>query len=73
MTEKVEQLLEQLVRMQALALTSGAKTQTEAIHSLLLAGLEPNRIAELMNTTPATVRAAKQSLGKKPSRSGGPK
>jgi DNA-binding NarL/FixJ family response regulator len=73
MTERAEQLLEQLVRMHALMLTSEAKTQTEAAHVLLRAGLDTNRIAELLDTTPATVRAAKQSLGKKASRGGGAK
>lgn len=71
--ERVEQLLEQLVRMQALTLTSSAKTQTEAIHMLLRAGLETNRIAELLGTTPGTARAAKQLLNKKPSREGAAK
>lgn len=70
MSEKMELLLEQLVRLQALALTSSAKTQTEAIHLLLRAGLTSAQIAELLGTTPATVRAAKQIANKRTNREG---
>ena len=58
MSEQMEQRLDEIVRLLALSLRRTAENQTEAILLLSQAKLEPNRIAELVGTTPATVRAA---------------
>jgi predicted transcriptional regulator len=54
----------------ALSLRQGMESQTEAILAFSQAGLEASRIAELLGTTPATVRATKQKAAKKPARKG---
>lgn len=59
MSERVESLLDELVRLTALSIRRGMETQTEAILAFKELGLQPERIAELVGTTPATVRAAK--------------
>jgi DNA-binding NarL/FixJ family response regulator len=68
MSERTDQLLDELVRLTALSLRRGMDSQTEAILAFLQAGLEPSRIAELLGTTPATVRATKQKAANKPAR-----
>lgn len=55
-TERTNQLLDEVVRLLALSIRRGTETQGEAIRLLSEAGLEINRIAELVGTTPATVR-----------------
>jgi transcriptional regulator len=67
-SERSEQLLDEIVRLMALSLRRGTENQTEAILAFSQAGLEASRIAELLGTTPATVRAAKQKAAKKPAR-----
>jgi DNA-binding CsgD family transcriptional regulator len=57
--------LDELVRLQALALVRDCKNQAEAIALLGLAGLSNNRIAELLGTTPATVRVALHKRARK--------
>jgi hypothetical protein len=56
--ETVEKRLDEIVRLLALSLRRTTENQAEAILLLSQAKLEPNRIAELVGTTPATVRAA---------------
>jgi DNA-directed RNA polymerase specialized sigma24 family protein len=56
--DRTNQLLDEIVRLLALEVRNGAESQTAAITLLSDAGLEPNRIAELVGTTPATVRSA---------------
>lgn len=51
-----------------LSLRRDMESQTEAILAFSQAGLEGSRIAELLGTTPATVRATKQKAAKKPAR-----
>lgn len=68
MSERAEQLLDEIVRLMALSLRQGMESQTEAILAFSQAGLEASRIAELLGTTPATVRATKQKATKKPAR-----
>jgi DNA-binding NarL/FixJ family response regulator len=68
MSERTDQLLDELVRLTALSLRRSMDSQTEAILAFLQAGLEPSRIAELLGTTPATVRAAKQKASTSPAR-----
>jgi DNA-binding NarL/FixJ family response regulator len=65
-TERTEQLLEELVRLKVMSLRRDMGSQTEAILAFSESGFEPVRIAELLGTTPATVRAAKQKASKKP-------
>jgi DNA-directed RNA polymerase specialized sigma24 family protein len=56
-SEYMEQRLDEIVRLLALSLSQTTENQTEAILLLSQANLEPNRIAELVGTTPATVRS----------------
>lgn len=54
MTERTDELLDEVVRLFALSLRQGMESQTEAILAFSQAGLETGRIAELLGTTPAT-------------------
>ena len=65
MTEYMEQRLDEIVRLLALSLRETTETQTEAILLLAQAKLEPNRIAELVGTTSATVRATQSKSKEK--------
>jgi DNA-directed RNA polymerase specialized sigma24 family protein len=56
-SEYMEQRLDEIVRLLALSLRRTTENQTEAILLLSQANLDPNRIAELVGTTAATVRA----------------
>jgi DNA-directed RNA polymerase specialized sigma24 family protein len=56
-SEYMEQRLDEIVRLLALSLRRTTDNQTEAILLLSQAKLEPNRIAELVGTTPGTVRS----------------
>jgi hypothetical protein len=57
MSGEVEQRLDEIVRLLALSLRRTTENQTEAILLLSQARLDPSRIAELVGTTAATVRA----------------
>jgi DNA-directed RNA polymerase specialized sigma24 family protein len=57
--DRIEQHLDEIVRLLALMMRQNAENQTEAIRLLTQAGFEPTRIAQLLGTTPATVRTAK--------------
>jgi DNA-binding CsgD family transcriptional regulator len=70
MTERAEQLLDEIVRLMALSIRKDMGSQTEAILAFSQAGLDPARIAELLGTTPATVRSTKQKAAKKSSQKG---
>lgn len=68
MSERSEQLLDEIVRLMALSLRQGFESQNEAILAFSQAGLDAPRIAELLGTTPATVRATKHNATKKPTK-----
>lgn len=70
MSERTEQLLDEIVRLTVLSLRQGFESQNEAILAFSQAGLDAPRIAELLGTTPATVRATKQKAAKKPAKKG---
>jgi hypothetical protein len=56
---RTDQLLDEIARLIAVAIKRGAENQNAVIISMLQSGLEAPRIAELLGTTPATVRAAR--------------
>ncbi len=58
---KMVELLEQILRVQAIQVASG-KGVTEGARLLKLAGLDNRMIAEVLNTTPATVRSVTANL-----------
>jgi DNA-directed RNA polymerase specialized sigma24 family protein len=60
MSERTDELLDELVRLVALDLRKGMETQAEAIAAFTGAGLRPQRIAELLGTTTGTVNSAQQ-------------
>ena len=60
-TEKMVELLEQILRVQAIQVASG-KGVTEGARLLKLAGLDNQTIADVLNTTSATVRAVTSNL-----------
>jgi DNA-binding CsgD family transcriptional regulator len=62
---QTEQLLDQIVSLLALSVTRDSQTQTEAIMTLARAGLQPAKIAELLDTSPGSVRATQSQAGKK--------
>lgn len=62
----VEELLDQVVRLQALQIRMNFPNQAETIIELSKAGIGPSRIAELMGTTPGTVKVAIQRSKTKP-------
>jgi hypothetical protein len=64
-TERSEELLDELVRLVAYALRRDLENQAEAIRAFREVGLEPGRIAELLGTTAATVRGTKPASGSK--------
>lgn len=61
-----EDLLDQLVRLQALQLRLAMPSQADAIVELNRAGIGPTRIAELLGTTAGTVHVALQRAKSKP-------
>jgi hypothetical protein len=67
-SERTDQLLDEIVRLMVLSLRQGMESQNEAILAFSQAGLEASRIAELLGTTTATVRSTKQKAAKKPAR-----
>jgi hypothetical protein len=68
MSERTEQLLDEIARLTALSLRQGFESQTEAILAFSQAGLDASRIAELLGTTPATVRSTKHKAARKPAK-----
>ncbi len=54
--DRVVELLEQILRVEAVQVAVG-KSITEGARLLKLAGLDNQTIADVLNTTPATVRA----------------
>lgn len=68
MSERTEQLLDEMIRLIALSVRQGMETQSEAIVAFAQIGLESPRIAELLGTTSATVRATRQKAAKKPAK-----
>lgn len=65
MSEYAEKRLDEIVRLLALSLRRTTQNQTEAILLLSEAKLEPNRIAELVGTTAASVRATQSQAKSK--------
>lgn len=63
----VEELLDQMVRLQALQIKMAFNNQAEAIVEMNKVGIGPSRIAELLGTTPGTVGVAIQRAKPKPS------
>lgn len=61
-----EELLDQIVRLQALQIRMALPSQTEAIIELNKAKLGPSRIADLLGTTPGTVKTTVQRANAKP-------
>lgn len=61
-----EELLDQMVRLQALQVKMAFNNQAEAIVEMNKAGIGPSRIAELLGTTPGTVGVAIQRAKPKP-------
>lgn len=61
-----EELLDQLVRLQALQIRMAVPSQAEAIIELTKAKLGPTRIADLLGTTPGTVKTTVQRANTKP-------
>lgn len=59
--DQVVSLLEKILRVQAIQVSAG-KGVTEGARLLKLAGLDNQTIADIMNTTPATVRAVTTNL-----------
>lgn len=62
--EQMDRNLDLLVGMTALQLTAGKK-QTESIELLSVVGFQPKEIAEILGTTPNTVRVGLSGLRKK--------
>jgi predicted component of type VI protein secretion system len=55
--DKIVQRLDRVIRVGAVGMTQGS-SQTEQIWLFSLAGLQPREIADLLGTTPNTVRVA---------------
>jgi hypothetical protein len=60
MSERTDELLDELVRLVALSIRKGMETQAESIAAFAGAGIRTPRIAELLGTTTATVNSAQQ-------------
>ncbi len=65
MSERTDELLDEVVRLLAVSLRRGVDTQSEAIQAFGEAGLGNARIAELLGTTPATVKSSRQKAAKR--------
>ena len=66
-TTALEQKLDALIRLTAVAVL-GDRTGVEAIALLAKAGLDTDVIAEVVGTTPATVRAARSRSARRAGR-----
>ena len=64
---KIVELLEQILRVEAIQVASG-KSVTEGARLLKLAGLDNQTIADVLNTSPATVRTLTTNLRTGPRR-----
>lgn len=62
--EKILQRLDQILRVLAIQVGEGLSV-TERARVLKLAGLDNQTIAEVLNTTPGTVRSLTSNLGRK--------
>lgn len=65
MSDRTDDLLDEIVRLLALSVRRSTETQSEAIGLLADSGFENARIAELLGTTPATVKSARQKAAKR--------
>lgn len=63
--EDIVRRLDQIIGLLALGLKRDLETQTEAIVAFDQAGLERARIAELLGTTPDSVRATLSKASKR--------
>jgi DNA-directed RNA polymerase specialized sigma24 family protein len=61
-----DELLDQMVRLQALQIRLTLPSQADAIIELGKAGLNPTRIADLLGTTPGTAKTTLQRAKGKP-------
>jgi len=59
--DKIVDLLSQILRVEALQ-AAGSKSITEGARLLKLAGLDNQTIAEVLNTSPATIRTLTANL-----------
>lgn len=59
--DQIVELLSQILRVQALQ-AAGNRSITEASRLLKLAGLDNQTIAEVLNTSPATIRTVTANL-----------
>jgi predicted transcriptional regulator len=73
MSDRTEDLLDEIVRLMVASLRKDLESQAEAIALLTEAGFASNRIAELVGTTVATVRTAQDRLKKDKSHKGKPR
>lgn len=64
MSDRTDELLDEIVRLLALSLQQGMETQTEAINAFGKAGLNNARITELLGTTPDTVKTTRRRATK---------
>ena len=69
---RLEELLDELVRLAALQARANAGSQSEAIRALGDIGFGPKRIAELLGTTPNTVNVALSKARRAKRQSGQP-
>lgn len=61
-----EELLDQVVRLQALQIRLALPSQSEAIIELNKANFGPTRIADLLGTTPGTVKTTVKRANSRP-------
>lgn len=59
--DKIIELLTQILKVEAIQ-AAGNRSVTEGARLLKLAGLDNQTIAEVLNTTPATIRAVTANL-----------
>ncbi len=64
MTERTDELLDEIVRLLVIDVRKSAETQADAIETLTNAGFSSGRISELLGTSAGTVRAAQGRLKK---------
>lgn len=60
--EKVIELLTQILKVEAIQVATSSKGVTEGARLLKLAGLDNRTIAEVLNTSPGTIRAVTANL-----------
>jgi hypothetical protein len=69
-SDRVEELLDEIVRLIVISLRNDMDSQADAISVLTSAGFAAPRIAQLLGTSAATVRVAQQRSRKKGARNG---